>query len=220
MPAFIFDLDGTLIDTSYAHVMAWQQSLDEVDIPVDGWRIHRRIGMSGGLLLHALSDELSCKISPDLARRLQERHGEIFRESPCVGRPLRGAIKLLRKLRELEIPYGIATSGTRPGIKPSLDALQIDDSVIVVEGKSIKHPKPEPDELERCRQRLNVPAEECFVVGDAIWDLLAASRAKMFSIGLLSGGYPARELFDAGAHRVFCDPTELHDSLYQLGLCP
>jgi phosphoglycolate phosphatase-like HAD superfamily hydrolase len=96
--------------------------------------------------------------------------------------------------------------------------LGIDSSVIVIEGKKVSHPKPEPDELLACQQRLNVPVEECFVVGDAIWDLLAAGRAKMFSIGLLSGGHAARELFDAGAYRVFDDPAHLLESLYQLGI--
>ena len=130
--------------------------------------------------------------------------------SDCGCRPLRGAVQLLKRLRGLAIPFGIATSGSRPGINPSLEALQINDDVVIVEGKKTEHPKPEPDELEECRKRLGVRAQQCFVVGDAIWDLLAASRARMFGIGLLSGGYQAHELFDA-AHRVFCgcgDPLQ------------
>jgi HAD superfamily hydrolase (TIGR01549 family) len=218
MPAFIFDLDGTLIDSTYAHVIAWQQALSEADFDVDGWRIHRRVGMSGGLLLHALRDELHYEITPELAKRLEQRHGELFEQSACRCCPLRGSVKLLKRLRELGIPFGIATSGTRPGINPSLEALRLGDDVVVVEGNKIEHSKPEPDELEKCRQRLQAQPEDCFVVGDAVWDLLAASRARMFSIGLLTGGYPARELFDAGAHRVFCDPAELLESLYQLGI--
>jgi HAD superfamily hydrolase (TIGR01549 family) len=161
---------------------------------------------------------LDREIMPELAKRLQKRHGELFQKSDCGCRPLRGAVQLLKRLRGLAIPFGIATSGSRPGINPSLEALQINDDVVIVEGKKTEHPKPEPDELEECCKRLGVRAQQCFVVGDAIWDLLAASRAGMFSIGLLSGGYPARELFDAGAHRVFCDPAELDQSLYQLGL--
>ncbi len=174
--------------------------------------------MSGGLLLHALSDELGNRITAQLAERLKDRHGELFDRSDCRSRPLRGALQLPRRLRELKIPFGIATSGTRPEINPSLDARGLDDDVVVIEGKQSEHPKPEPDELEQCRQKLRVAAQDCFVVGDAVWDLLAASRARMFSIGLLSGGYRAEELFDAGAHRVFCDPAELHQSLYQLGV--
>jgi phosphoglycolate phosphatase-like HAD superfamily hydrolase len=218
MAAFIFDLDGSLVDSAYAHVVAWQQALDEVQLVVDAWRIHRRIGMSGGLLLQALSHELGCKVTPDQATQLDKRHCDLFHKSSAPCRPLRGAKDLLKRLKDQSIPFGIATSGTRPGINPSLECLGIDSSVIVIEGKKVSHPKPEPDELLACQQRLNVPVEECFVVGDAIWDLLAAGRAKMFSIGLLSGGHAARELFDAGAYRVFDDPAHLLESLYQLGI--
>jgi HAD superfamily hydrolase (TIGR01549 family) len=218
MPAFIFDLDGTLIDSVYAHVLAWQQALRDFDIPVDGWRINRRMGMSGGLLLHALSDELNCEIEAARATDIEKRHSELFQAFQPKCRPLKGAVSLLQCLKEQGIPFGVATSGNRPGIDPSLEALGIIDDTIVIEGKGSKHPKPEPDELVRCQEALKVKAEECFVVGDAVWDLLAASRAQMFSIGLLTGGYASAELFEAGAHRVFADPAELKSSLYQLGI--
>jgi HAD superfamily hydrolase (TIGR01509 family) len=218
MPAFIFDLDGSLIDTAYAHVVAWQQALYEAGLPVDSWRIHRRIGMSGGLLLHALSDELGCKVTNDQAAQVDKRHGELFQQSAAQCRPLRGARELLKRLKEQSIPFGIATSGTRPDINPSLECLGIGKDVIVIEGKKVSHPKPEPDELLVCQEKLDVPVKECFVVGDAIWDLLAAGRAGMFSIGLLSGGHGPQELFNAGAHRVFDDPADLLESLYQLGI--
>ena len=104
----------------------------------------------------------------------------------------------MAQLKKSQIPFGIATSGTRPGINPSLDALGIDKGTIVIEGKRVAHPKPEPDELVQCQQELGVDSAECFVVGDAVWDLLAAARARMFSVGLLTGGCPAQELFDAG----------------------
>ncbi len=218
MPAFIFDLDGSLIDTAYAHVVTWQQALVEANLQVDAWRIHRRIGMSGGLLLHALSDELGCQVTPDQATQIDKRHGELFQMSTGQPRALRGARELLNRLREQSIPFGIATSGTRPGINPSLKCLGIRDDIVVVEGKKVSHPKPEPDEFLVCQQKLNVGLRDCFVVGDAIWDLLAAGRAGMFSIGLLSGGHGPQELFNAGAHRVFDDPAHLMESLYQLGI--
>lgn len=218
MAAFIFDLDGSLIDTAYAHVVAWQQALEEADLQVDAWRIHRRIGMSGGLLLHALSDELGCQVTSDQATRIDRRHGELFQQGTTRRHPLRGSKELLQRLRDQSIPFGIATSGTRPGINPSLECLGIGKDVVVVEGKRVSHPKPEPDELLACQQQLNVSVKDCFVVGDAIWDLLAAGRAGMFSIGLLSGGHGPQELFNAGAHRVFDDPANLLESLYQLGI--
>ena len=99
-----------------------------------------------------------------------------------------------------------------------MEALEIDDGTVVIERKKVDHAKPEPDELLRCQQQLGVRADECFVVGDAIWDLLAAARARMLSIGLLCGGTGAQSLFEAGALRVFGDPAQLLDSLYQLGI--
>jgi HAD superfamily hydrolase (TIGR01509 family) len=174
--------------------------------------------MSGGLLLHALSDELGCQVSADQATQIDHRHGELFQQFPARRRPLRGSKELLKRLKEQSIPFGIATSGARPSINPSLECLGIGNDVVVVEGKKVTHPKPEPDELLVCQQKLNVPVKECFVVGDAIWDLLAAGRAGMFSVGLLSGGHGPQELFNAGAYRVFDDPAQLLESLYQLGI--
>src|SRR5229473_7840543 len=93
--ALIFDLDGTLVDTVYAHVFAWQRALLELGIPVDGWRIHRRIGMSGGLFTRAVAREIGRDLSAAEAEVLQRRHGEVFREILPERRPLPGAIELL-----------------------------------------------------------------------------------------------------------------------------
>jgi HAD superfamily hydrolase (TIGR01549 family) len=169
--------------------VAWQEALEEVGLRVDAWRIHRRIGMSGGLLLHALSDELGCQVTSGQATQIDRRHGELFQQCTARHRPLHGSKELLRRLKDQSIPFGIATSGTRPGINPSLECLGIGEDVVVIEGKKVTHPKPEPDELLACQEKLKVSVKECFVVGDAIWDLLAAGRAGMFSIGLLSGGH-------------------------------
>src|SRR4029078_10926179 len=78
--ALIFDLDGTLIDTVYAHVFAWQRALAESGLPIEGWRIHRRIGMSGGLFTPALAVELGRPLSDAEVEQIQGRHGELFRE--------------------------------------------------------------------------------------------------------------------------------------------
>jgi len=143
MPALIFDLDGTLVDTVYAHVFAWQRALAEAGMAIDGWRIHRRVGMSGGLFTRAVAREL---------------------------------------------------------------------------GRKISHAKPAPDLFLNCQQRLGVPVDDCYVVGDAVWDLLAARRARMLSVVLLSGGYGEDELTRAGAFRVYRDPIELYASLDELGV--
>jgi HAD superfamily hydrolase (TIGR01549 family) len=220
MPALIFDLDGTLVDTVYAHVFAWQRALAEAGMAVDGWRIHRRIGMSGGLFTRAVARELGREITAGEAETLQRRHGEFFQQFLPERRALPGAPELLRALRNAGVPHGIATSGRRPEIDRSLDVLRIGPETIVVERGDVLRAKPAPDLFLNCQQRLGVSVEECYVVGDAIWDLLAARRARMLSVGLLSGGYGEDELTRAGAFRVYRDPAELHESLDELGVMP
>jgi HAD superfamily hydrolase (TIGR01509 family) len=220
MRTLIFDLDGTLVDTVYAHVFAWQRALAEAGMAIEGWRIHRRIGMSGGLFTRAVGRELGRDLSPAEAQALQRRHGELFAQLLPERRPLPGAVNLLSFLRSAKIPFGIATSGQRPEINASLETLGLDQETVVIERGDVARAKPEPDLFLACQQRLGVRAEDCYVIGDAVWDLLAARRAGMLSIGLLSGGYGEDELSRAGAFRVYRDPSELHRSLDELGVLP
>lgn len=218
MKALIFDLDGTLVDTVYAHVFAWQQTLAEAGMPVDGWRIHRRIGMSGGLFTRALAREVGHPLTPELASFLQERHGELYRTLLPKRRPLPGAVALLRRLREAGVPHGIATSGRRPDIDASLEALEVPPETVVVDRQSVTHAKPAPDLFLACQARLGVAPEDCYAAGDAVWDLLAARRAHMLGLGLLTGGYGQDELLGAGAYQVFRDCEELDATLDELNV--
>ncbi len=215
--ALIFDLDGTLVDTVYAHVFAWQRALAEEGMPIDAWRIHRRIGMSGGLFARAVAREVGRELSPDEVEAIQARHGAIFRELLPERHPLPGARELLATLRERGIVHGIATSGRRPEIDSSLDALGVGDETVVIDRGNVRRAKPEPDLFLACQAALGVEPGDCYVVGDAVWDLLAAWRAGMLSVGLLSGGYGADELLAAGAFRVYDDTAELRASLDELG---
>jgi HAD superfamily hydrolase (TIGR01549 family) len=216
----IFDLDGTLIDTVYAHVFAWQRALAEAGLPLEGWRIHRRIGMSGGLFTRAVAREVGRPLSDAEVEQIQARHGELYRELLPIRRPLPGAVELLAHLRGAGVPFGIATSGRRPEIDASLDALGVGDDVVVVERGDVIRAKPEPDLFLACQERMAVEIRDVTVVGDAVWDLLAARRAGMLSVGLLTGGYGEDELLSAGAFRVYRDPEELDASLDELGIVP
>jgi HAD superfamily hydrolase (TIGR01509 family) len=220
MNALIFDLDGTLVDTVYAHVFAWQQALAEAGMPIDGWRIHRRIGMSGGLFARAVAREVGRDLDDAEVEAVQRRHGELFRELLPERRPLPGAVDLLAELRERGVVHGIATSGRHPEIDLSLAALGVGEETVVVDRGDVRRAKPEPDLFVECARRLGVDAVDCYVVGDAVWDLLAARRARMLSVGLLSGGYGEDELLGAGAFRVYRDAAELHESLDELGVIP
>ncbi|MDX6455627.1 MAG: hypothetical protein QOD48_1734 [Gaiellaceae bacterium] len=220
MTGLIFDLDGTLVDTVYAHIFAWQRAFNELDLPIDGWRIHRRIGMSGGLFARAAAREIGRPLSLDETESLQHRHGELFRELLPDRRPLPGAIALLAELRALGVLHGIATSGRRPEIDASIEALQVPAETVVIARGDVERAKPEPDLFLACAERLGIQPSECYVVGDAVWDLLAARRAGMLSVGLLSGGYGEDELTRAGAFRVYRDADELRSSLDELGVLP
>jgi HAD superfamily hydrolase (TIGR01509 family) len=220
MRALIFDLDGTLVDTVYAHVFAWQRTLAEAGMPLEGWRIHRKIGMSGGLFTRAVARELGRDISSSEEAALLNRHGELFLELLPERRPLPGAVELIRFLKSSKIQFGIATSGRRPEINASLDVLGIGEETVIIERGDVARAKPEPDLFLACQQRLGVGTADCYVIGDAVWDILAARRADMLSVGLLSGGYGEDELSQAGAFRVYRDPAELHRSLDELGVLP
>jgi HAD superfamily hydrolase (TIGR01509 family) len=176
--------------------------------------------MSGGLFTRAVAREIGREISTQEAESVQRRHGELFREFLPERRPLPGARELLAFLRAQRITFGIATSGKRPEIDASLAALGLAEDTVVIERGDVARAKPEPDLFLACQKKLGVQARECYVVGDAVWDLLAARRAGMLSVGLLSGGYGEDELGRAGAFRVYRDAAELHRSLDELGVLP
>jgi HAD superfamily hydrolase (TIGR01509 family) len=176
--------------------------------------------MSGGLFKRAVMRELGRTISMPRLQMLDRRHGELFDQFLPKPRALPGAAELLRFLRRKGVIHGIATSNQRPHINPSLAVLGVSKETVVVERGDVKRAKPEPDLFLECQERLGVKVTDCYVVGDAVWDLLAARRAGMLSIGLLSGGYGEDELTRAGAFRVFRDAAELQIYLDELGVLP
>jgi HAD superfamily hydrolase (TIGR01509 family) len=217
-PTFLFDLDGTLIDSVYQHVLAWREALEEVGLSLAVWRIHRRIGMSGGLLVQALGREIGKQLSPEQAERLQERHAVAFARYSAEVRPLPGARELLQHLTDAGVRYAIATSGRLESARPSLEALGVRSEIPVVTRKEVQRAKPDPDLFLAAAKKLNISVHEAMVVGDSVWDLLAARRAGSLGIGLLSGGYGEEELQTAGAYRVYQDPRDLLDHLDEVGV--
>jgi HAD superfamily hydrolase (TIGR01549 family) len=216
--AFLFDLDGTLVDSVYQHVLAWREALETEGIDLSVWRIHRKIGMSGGLFTNMLLRETQVEIDPARVERLQRLHAEAYKRNRGDVRPLPGATALLNTLSNAQIPWAIATSGRIETAGPILDKLGVDLSrVPVVTRDQVKFAKPEPDLFLVAAERLGVRIETASVVGDSVWDMLAATRARALGIGLLSGGYGLEELERAGAYRVYEDPADLLKHLDEVG---
>jgi HAD superfamily hydrolase (TIGR01549 family) len=216
--AFLFDLDGTLVDSVYQHVLAWREALESGGIHLAVWRIHRQIGMSGGLFINALLRETSHTVSPEEAERLQQVHGEAFQRYASQVRPLPGAEELLAYLTKANVPWAVATSGRLESASLSLRLLKISDDVPIITRDLVRHAKPDPDLFLAAAEKLGVPISDSVVVGDSIWDLLAARRARALGVGLLSGGYGREELERAGAYRVYNDPADLLRHLDEVGV--
>ncbi|HLI96506.1 MAG TPA: HAD family hydrolase [Candidatus Baltobacteraceae bacterium] len=217
MPRFIFDLDGTLVDSVYQHVIAWRLALQSCGFDLPAWMIHRKIGMSGGLLIHALGRELGQRIDEPTRKRLESRHAEEFaRLLPTVA-PSPGARELLDALRRAGTPFAIATSGEKSGVEPLRRLVDAQD-VPTVFRSDAKLPKPDPGLPLAAAAKLPDTSEETFVAGDSVWDMLAARRAHFLGIGLLTGGYGESELTAAGAYRVYADPAQMLAHLHEIGV--
>ena len=216
--AFLFDLDGTLVDSVYQHVLAWREALEAGGIHLAVWRIHRQIGMSGGLFVNALAREVGHTVSAEEAERIHQVHGEAFKRYASQVRPLPGASELLSYLTESNVPWAIATSGRLESASLSLRLLGISSDVPIITRDMVRHAKPDPDLFLAAAEKLGVEISNSIVVGDSIWDLLAARRARALGVGFLSGGYGREELERAGAYRVYNDPADLLRHIDEVGV--
>jgi HAD superfamily hydrolase (TIGR01509 family) len=217
-PVFLFDLDGTLIDSVYQHVIAWRAALSRLDIDLSVWRIHRRIGMSGGLFVSALLRETGRTLSEEDIALLQRVHGEEYLAQAHSVRPLPGAAELLAALTASGVPWAIATSGYRATASHALQMLGLPEDAPMITRDLVRHAKPDPDLFLAAAALLGVETRQAWVIGDSVWDLLAARRAGALGVGLMSGGYGREELERAGAYRVYADPADLLARADELGV--
>lgn len=215
--AFLFDLDGTLVDSVYQHVRAWHLALRENGIDLAIWRIHRKIGMSGGLFTHQLFRELGRDVDEVTIQRLRDRHAELYLSLSPEVTPLPGSVQLLHALTDADLPWAIATSGRMVTASANLHALGLDpDAIAVVTRDQVRYAKPDPDLFVEAARRVGTMVQGSYVIGDSIWDMLAASRCGALGIGLRSGGYGSDELERAGALRVYDDPADMLAHLDEL----
>jgi HAD superfamily hydrolase (TIGR01549 family) len=162
--------------------------------------------------------ETEIEIDPERIERLRRRHAEAYQRYAGGIRPLPGARKLLAWLTQSAIPWAIATSGRMETAAVNLAALDVDPQQIpVVTRDQVRYAKPDPDLFLAAAARLDAPIERAIVVGDSIWDMLAATRCRALGVGLLSGGYGSDELRQAGAVRVYEDPADLLVHIDEVG---
>jgi HAD superfamily hydrolase (TIGR01549 family) len=215
--AFLFDLDGTLVDSVYNHVRAWHVALREQGLELSVWRIHRKIGMSGGLFTAQLQRELGREIDEQSLQRLRDRHAELFRQLSKDVPPLPGAVELLKELTRQKLPWAIATSGRMRTAEMNLRRLEVEpEKAVVITRDMVRYAKPDPDLFVEAARQLGADTRGSYVIGDSIWDMYAALRCGALGIGLLSGGYGKEELERAGAMRVFDDPADILQHLDEL----
>ena len=218
IPPLLLDLDGTLVDSVYEHLMAWREALEEADIRLPNWKIHRRIGMSGRLFLPTLLRELGRNIDKAEIQSIEEIRGSIFRKKIPEIRVQPGAKELLQYFEKIGAPWALATSGDRSQVEQLLRNFDIPPDVPVITGDDVAAAKPAPDTFVLAAERLEVSPHDSVVIGDSPWDLLAAQRMKGLGIGLLCGGYAQVELERAGAYRVYEDPGDLLAHIEELGI--
>jgi HAD superfamily hydrolase (TIGR01509 family) len=209
-PAVLFDVDGTLVDSNYLHVHAWQRAFVAEDVTVEAWRIHRCIGMDGSMLVKALSDDAD----DDLRNRLKDGHARYYRETASMLAPLPGARELLRRIGDLGLQVVLATSAEEDELAMLREVLDCDDIVAeATSSRDVDTAKPKPGIVHVALGRAGVTADRALFIGDAVWDAEAARRAGVTCIGVLSGGASRCELVRAGAVEVFENAAQLLDHL-------
>lgn len=204
--AVLFDVDGTLVDSNYLHVDAWQRAFREVDFDADAWRIHRAIGQDSTRLLRDVAGERD----DDWMERAKDAHARLYREQAGRLRAFASAPELLRAIAGRGIHVVLATSAPEDELAMLREAIDADDAVhAATSADDVDSAKPDPGILNVALERAGSPAADALMVGDSVWDMVAAGRAGVRAVGLRSGGVSEGELREAGAIEVFDDPAAL-----------
>jgi HAD superfamily hydrolase (TIGR01509 family) len=217
-PAILFDLDGTLLDSNYEHVLAWRLALRREGVEIPNAFLHRCVGMRGELLIKAVLKEINRTLANSAKKRLEKLHKKYFEKTLPSISLLPGSVALLRALSRRKVPWAIATGGDRETAVRMIRPLPIAAATPVITADDVEQAKPDPDVFLVAARRLGVALSDCIVVGDSVWDLLGARRAKALGVGLRCGGYGEAELVQAGAYRVYKNPADLLDHLTEIGI--
>ena len=205
--AALFDIDGTLIDTTFLHTTMWWQAFRSAGLTVPMARIQRAIGMDSD---HMLDHLLGRDRDREKDSKLSAAHGALFAQYWPALTPFDGAVHLLRACKRRGWSVVLATSAHEDELAAMRGALDAEAVIDAVTGADdVSSGKPAPDLVEQALERAGVPAERAVFIGDTRWDVEAAGRAGVPCIGVLSGGWSRAELFEAGAAQVFESVTDL-----------
>jgi HAD superfamily hydrolase (TIGR01509 family) len=209
-PAVLFDIDGTLVDSNYLHVQAWLCAFHKVGLQVEGWRIHRSIGMDGSTLV----DQLSKGADDGIQKRLKDLHTRYYEASGDLLTTLPGARQLLQRVADSGLQVVLATSAPDNELAMLRSTLNCDDLVsAITSSEDVEQAKPRPDIVNVALDKAGVTPQDAVFVGDTVWDVEASARAGVPCIAVLSGGVSRGELEDAGAAAVFDDTQHLCEHL-------
>lgn len=207
--AWVFDLDGTLVDTVDTRITAWLRTFKEQGIPANRAVVAKLIGSDGRRLARVVAEGAGQALDPAQEEEIDHRAGEIYGELNVNPQVLPGVRDLLQALDERRTKWAIATSSRREQVDVSVQALALSHRPIIIDGSGVKHAKPAPDLLLSAARELGVEPSRSYCVGDSIWDMQAAAAAGMKAIGVTTGSATAKELEEAGAYFTVKDLTEL-----------
>jgi HAD superfamily hydrolase (TIGR01509 family) len=200
--AVLFDIDGTLADSNYAHIDAWWRAFRAAGESVDAWHIHRAIGMDSAKLL----EELLPDADDETRETAKQFHTAFYSEHMPQLRLLPGARELLEGVAARGHAVVLATSAPAPELEVLLELLDAEQWLTAVtSSEDVEQAKPDPDIVTVALQKAGVTADHAVMIGDAMWDVEAAGRAGVACIGVMTGGIGGDELRRAGAAEVYDD---------------
>jgi phosphoglycolate phosphatase-like HAD superfamily hydrolase len=208
----VLDIDGTLVDSVYAHVWSWREAFRVLGVDVPTWQVHRAIGMGGDRLVEAVAGS---DVERSRGDEIRSRQSELYADLSQHLVATRGATGLLEALKGRGLKVVLASSGARDDTDRSVALLEAGRYLdATISGDDTEATKPHDEPVSRAVTA--VGGTDALVVGDAVWDIESARRAGHTAVGLLSGGIARCELLDAGAAGVFDDPADLTAALPQV----
>ncbi|WP_277212614.1 HAD family hydrolase [Isoptericola croceus] len=208
--AVLLDVDGTLVDSNYMQVDAWVHAFRDAGVEVDAWRVHRTLGMAGPQLVPRVAEHSGVELAPGVAEQVKEAHSRHAAESAHLLRAFDGARELVHEISERGARPVLATSASPEMLERLREVLDVDDLLhAVTSAQDVDESKPDPELVQVALEAAGVEASQAVFLGDSVWDAIAAERAGVPCVGVLSGGVGAHELTEAGAVEVRTDVAEL-----------